>query len=60
MPRHDPPSGRQHPEAEHINNSIRRLMDEPATRDRSARYAAFLAQWGEATREDQEEGELAA
>jgi len=45
---------------DHVNDRIRRLMDEPATRSRAARYAALLAEWEIATREDQEDAELAA
>lgn len=60
MPRPDHSSGRPRPEAEHVNDRIRRLMNEPATRDRAARYADLLALWEEATRGNQEDTELAA
>ncbi|MXM67088.1 hypothetical protein GR925_27580 [Streptomyces sp. HUCO-GS316] len=59
MPRHDPPSGQPRPEAEHVNDRIRDLMREPASRTRAARYADLLTAWIEATR-DQGEEELAA
>lgn len=60
MPRPDHSSGRPRPEAEHVNDRIRRLMNEPATDDRAARYAALLTLWEEATRGGQEDNALAA
>lgn len=50
MPRHDHSSGRTRPEAEHVNNRIRRLMSEPESRARADRYARLLTEWAEATR----------
>ncbi|MFM9590684.1 hypothetical protein ACKI16_29280 [Streptomyces scabiei] len=56
MPPHGPRSGRPRPEAEDVNARIRRLMDEPATESRTARYALLLAEWAAVTR-DSGEGE---
>lgn len=55
MPPQDRSSGRPRPEAEHVNARIRRLMAEPATRSRAARYALLLTEWAEATRDDYQE-----
>lgn len=60
MSRSDRSSGRLRPAVKHVNELIRRLMNEPATDDRAARYADLLVRWEEATRGGQEDTELAA
>ncbi|WP_237310084.1 hypothetical protein [Streptomyces sp. AMCC400023] len=55
MPPQDRSAGRPRPEAEHVNDLIRSLMAEPATRSRTDRYARLLDEWAEATRDDYRE-----
>lgn len=60
MPRPDHASGHLCPEAEHVNDLIRRLMDEPATSDRAARYVLLLDAWDAVTRDPGQEEPRAA
>lgn len=48
------PHGRVTPALDEINNRIRRLMNGPAGRKRTAEYGRLLALWAEATRDDVE------
>jgi hypothetical protein len=43
-----PPGGSCCPERDRLNRAIRRLMDQPASRERSQKWAALLAQWADA------------
>jgi hypothetical protein len=48
------PHGRVTPALDEINNRIRRLMNGPAGRKRTAEYERLLSLWAEATRDDVE------
>ncbi|WP_406321895.1 hypothetical protein [Streptomyces sp. NBC_00519] len=52
MPHSFLPRGRVTPALDQVNESIRRLMHQPASDDRTAAYARLLADWADVTRDD--------
>ncbi|MFE2424614.1 hypothetical protein [Streptomyces hokutonensis] len=52
MPHSFRPHGRVTPALDQVNESIRRLMHQPASDERTAAYARLLADWADVTRDD--------